>query len=602
MKKILTVLVAVFLCLLFTYAEGGGGIDTPIDGSGDGYEGGGSDTSYWDMQQGIRVTMYDKDGGKVGHTVDYTNDVVYPIRHYHKKTKVDYLNGEPTALDLGSNYFKAKPSIPLPQIINIDAAGESVAEGNARIEEIRAYFGSIDRLKHLVQELGTPIRYDEKLAKLDVDRADQKFIKDLKDYKLVIEPVSYFYLEGKLWAMTSAEAAKFPDPNGTMATWLWPLTHSNQPLSIFPTEDTQIGSTLVPAYTGARSGRFDNKTILESMGVGVITFSQGGNPPPNPKIITEDYNYRCDTTVITSFILEAGTDYTPDNYLNATFHFEGDGVNIPSVEVKNIFCPAGGSQIVWAKWRTPSKPKVIEIKITAKEITIDEDGNRFEGDEEELGYLSAVIAEDVEVTPPDPQATDRNDGFRATYSSSVNPFTLGESLSNSWSVWKVGMDADGNWEFEEKEYHASLDMGGGIIPSRLSPTAYGKTMRSGYGLEANIRSKEASNSFSNIVDAQRVKMYFPEFYYDSYNRILERKRGEFVFKKNKYSQEYYVGGNDKSRVHFTPLWYPDMEYKVKYMMYDCWTPAGELRKIGENSLNINGNMYQDWHIGPDYSK
>ena len=67
--------------------------------------------------------------------------------------------------------------------------------------------------------------------------------------------------------------------------------------------------------------------------------------------------------------------------------------------------------------------------------------------------------------------------------------------------------------------------------------------------------------------------------------------GDFEFKENKYSTY-------NNRTHFTPIWYPDAPYEVYTEVIDMWTPDGMLRINLSDTVNIDGNLYEDWHIGP----
>ena len=52
-----------------------------------------------------------------------------------------------------------------------------------------------------------------------------------------------------------------------------------------------------------------------------------------------------------------------------------------------------------------------------------------------------------------------------------------------------------------------------------------------------------------------------------------------------------------ARQHFTPIYYPDGEYKLKSVLSDCWTPAGMIITYKTVTVQINGNVYDDWYIG-----
>lgn len=90
-------------------------------------------------------------------------------------------------------------------------------------------------------------------------------------------------------------------------------------------------------------------------------------------------------------------------------------------------------------------------------------------------------------------------------------------------------------------------------------------------------------------------MYFPEFNYETYFRVLDRNvlsyKSTFQFKENKYSTY-------KSRAHFTPVWFPDGTYTAYTKVYDAWTPAGMLTNDAPASLQVSGNLFEDWHIAP----
>lgn len=51
-----------------------------------------------------------------------------------------------------------------------------------------------------------------------------------------------------------------------------------------------------------------------------------------------------------------------------------------------------------------------------------------------------------------------------------------------------------------------------------------------------------------------------------------------------------------SRVHFIPVWFPDKtEYKIEVIMFDYWTPAGQIYDHETYTLYIDGNIYDNWY-------
>lgn len=209
--------------------------------------------------------------------------------------------------------------------------------------------------------------------------------------------------------------------------------------------------------------------------------------------------------------------------------------------------------------------------------------------------------------PPDPNADDRNDEFtRPSVPSNA------EVTSASWGVWRPWWreywvwhsgdeDDDGYWcdhgwwEFDLDRYSASLTADMRITTDEKSPTATGRTMKSGYGFQEKVTTHVSTNQSSAVTSAQNAVTYFPEFQYERFWRLLERMNVGYdmthEFKKNGYSTY-------ERRTHFTPIWYPDGSYTPYTWLLDCWTPAGMLSMNLNDSITIDGNLWSDWHIAP----
>ena len=93
---------------------------------------------------------------------------------------------------------------------------------------------------------------------------------------------------------------------------------------------------------------------------------------------------------------------------------------------------------------------------------------------------------------------------------------------------------------------------------------------------------------------QRVLSYYPEFSYQTYDRILEpTTNGGFQLVQNRFS-EY------KNRVHFTPLDFPDGPYTVETYALDAWTPAGMLSGYSTDTVLMKGSVFDDYYVKPGY--
>ena len=69
------------------------------------------------------------------------------------------------------------------------------------------------------------------------------------------------------------------------------------------------------------------------------------------------------------------------------------------------------------------------------------------------------------------------------------------------------------------------------------------------------------------------------------------------YKSGAVGVEDISGPDDlKSRVHFIPVWFPDnTEYRVEVIMFDYWTPAGQIYDCETYTLRIDGNIYDNWY-------
>lgn len=159
-----------------------------------------------------------------------------------------------------------------------------------------------------------------------------------------------------------------------------------------------------------------------------------------------------------------------------------------------------------------------------------------------------------------------------------------------WITYRYGW-----WEFDLDRYSASLSASMSIMPDSKSPTARGKTLKSGYGINEKVTTHVSTNQSSAVTAAQNAITYFPEFQYQSFWRLLDRMGSGFnmthEFKENRYSTY-------KRRTHFLPIWYPDGSYTPYTWLIDCWTPAGMLSMNLTDSVVVSGNLWSDWHIAP----
>jgi hypothetical protein len=526
--------------------------------NGGGGMGNGSSENFWDTgDEGVRVTVIRaSDHSVVSAPIDLTNkhpnDIIYS---FGKVCKMSYSNGH-ALIPNTSKYSYINPSQPLPQIIGTSG-------GNANLAAIKSYFTDEQVIRSLANYAG--FNYNTLIN---------------GTYKLLIEPIAYFTFQGARVAMTATEAALYDEQlGGDLRSVMVSLTEKNLPLAIF-LETSDLG---YPAWAGSKTDRVSDSDIISQLGLGIVRF---GAPEEPVQVNTGDYTYRVNTEVITSVTVRGG-QADPDNPVTVKFNIGGK-----TITVDNVYYPNGDSQLVWVRWTTPSTPQDMTISISATG-----------GGTVSNGTIHANIVDLPRSDPPNPTANDRNNSYSRT-SAPNNP----QVTSASWGIWTpswcsnwvwdsaAGIWQDhGWWQFNYTSYSATLSASMNVTPDSKDPTASGKVMKSGYGINESVSAGISTNDSSAVTGAQTAITYFPEFQYKTYWRILGETTGGlgavFEFPKNRYSTY-----ND--RTHFTPVWMPDGSYTPYTYLQDCWTPVGMLSSNLTDSVTISGNVWDDWHIAP----
>ena len=558
MKRCLSIFLLLILLLsmllpVTAYAEGEGNID-----NGGGGMGSGTNENYWNGgDEGVRITVVRaSDRIPVTTPIDFSNRTPSVTVHFGKVSKITYTVGRALS-PVTTTYVCEKPDIAMPKVI-------STSSGQASIEQIKKYFCSEYMVMTIAQVTG-----------MDYD------VLTNGEYKLLLEPIAYLTFGGIKYAMTATEAALFDQQlNGGLRSKMVSLSHKNLPLAMF-LETPDLG---YPAWDGSTTKAASNADIISSLGIGIVRFNEA---EPEPQEVTSaDYEYRVNTEVITSVTVRGG-QADPDHPVTVRFTIDGQ-----TYTVSNVYYPEGDSQLVWVRWSTPATPQTMTIRVSVSG-----------GGSASQSTITARIVDLSGNDPPNPVADDRNDA----YSIAAVP-NKAQKNSASWGVWRPWWhaywvwhrtDEDGYWcdhgwwEFDWLSYYASISASMSTVPDTKAPTAYGKNMKSGYGINQTVTANVSTNQSSAVTDAMTAVTYFPEFRYETYWRLLERTQfgysSKFEFASNKYSTY-------KRRTHFTPIWFPDGSYMPYTWLIDCWTPTGMLSMNLTDSVTIRGSLWDDWHI------
>ena len=611
---------------------------------------------------GIRFSLVNNTGGYdgkiIGRTVDlfhlknwgnksFGNKDLEIIHSKHGTSKVEYLRGK-KKLDLHDEHYLSKDG------------------GYAKwYKDIWKVYGSgMARKSHKKKWLTEKKNAKVLMKYMNVTKSQ---FYNRNNY-LVVEPIFYFYMEGKYYGLTATEIGLFDylmenkngvglgkyKSNRSIKSHQGGRSHSAIPAADYLQID-KWGIEKPTAMQKRRGYRYSNSEIINKMGISIFRFLKPDTPPPDPVIENVDYIYRCDTDVFTSVELTMKSEANPNNPLSVDFNIPGVG----TVTASGIYCPKGYKQLVWVQWHTPKQPCDMNIRVSSN-----------------IGgsaTIKARVEENTQWEPHNPVADDERpidlDEFQMNISPDKSKYAkIKEKKKTIWSRWEIveyhprgdfrywkeikhySTDSDGHSYYDYSTYEAIWDENpyfsfgqheyttntapdgssvthvvNGRTPSE--PTYYTaqlkkiemkikpaqtckrenpdeRFIKSGYGIEADIESSIYSNESSNVTGFQTSKYLFPEFNYKKYWRLgdkTERKniRGTIKEKmqlpKNYYSYTGYFGYSD-GRYHFLPIWYPDGNYKVYAKIYDCWTPAGELRAKVTADIICKGAMWDDWHV------
>ncbi len=559
MKKLLTTIcISLFIVCCYSisiFAVGDGN----IDGGGGGMGSGTSNNIWSPGNDGVRVTVVRaKDHAIVTTPIDITNRPPdFSIYNFGKVSKGQYGNGKALFPQKGG-YNSIKPPKPIPRIISTN--------GRSNIEAIKKYFCSEYTVQMIANHTG--MNYDVLIS---------------GKYKLLLEPIAYYKFEGVMIATTATEAAMYDERvSGLLRKRMVSLSHKNLPLAMF----LEVSDLGYPAWNGSTTKAASNADIKSSLGLGVVRFTEQTEPPV---VSTYDYEYRVNTEVITS-VMVGGGQSDPHNPTRVSFNIGGTTYN-----VSNVYYPEGDSQLAWVKWTTPDTEQNMNIDVSVKGL----------GGTDKTTIHCRIVDLDKN-PPPNPVADDRNENF------SLSPIPLREEKTRAeWTVWNpwwyeywvwhsTGEDSGywcdhGWWEFNLNKYYAVFSSDMNLLCDSKNPTANGRIMKSGYGINQEVSASVSSNQFSAVTNPQNAVSYFPEFNYNTYWRLLEQvqngSNSRFEFQKNEYSTY-------KNRTHFTPIWFPNGSYEVNTWAIDCWAPVGMLSSNLTDLLNIRGSLWDDWHVAP----
>ncbi len=300
--------------------------------------------------------------------------------------------------------------------------------------------------------------------------------------------------------------------------------------------------------------------------------------------IEPNAQYREKTYVVSSFWLVniSGEDYTPSKNAKVVFSvYNSSGEKIAG-ETQNFVTPNENKNLSYFKWFVPDN--YASSKITVK-------AHILEG-ENEYGNVEnnyTVAAFETCKTPDTSYKDKAPEGF------SIPTGNFDNDAQARWWQWEYIGDS-----FIKNEYAVKNIANDIYINTSTNPTAHIENgnlyTKSGYGFGCEFVPQMLTvdgyelNSATKCTAPQCFYALFPEYNY-AYG-VNKCRSFETVSGIKKF-----VYDNKMKRQHFTPIYYPDGEYKFQIVVSDCWTPSGMLTTYKTLIIQIDGNMYDDWYVG-----
>ena len=176
--------------------------------------------------------------------------------------------------------------------------------------------------------------------------------------------------------------------------------------------------------------------------------------------------------------------------------------------------------------------------------------------------------------------------------------SLPTAESSSYHTWQeVRLE---NGSYNTKTFYARLTTMFSIAPdSRIAYAHKSRQMESGFGFSIQCTTTLTTNYDhpEKLVGVQMVWVRCPE---NAYGQIagwqnvrdsLEIKTGEAGDMTMTWQLAVNPHSETGSRLHYTPLWYPDGIYIAWAQAFYAWSPVGQLYEYGTDALSIEGDMY-----------
>ncbi|MHB1314579.1 MAG: CARDB domain-containing protein [Christensenellales bacterium] len=361
-------------------------------------------------------------------------------------------------------------------------------------------------------------------------------------------------------------------------------------------------ATLNAGASQAVTFSFTAPTSLSPLTVSMTAFADPNNliaesnENNNTRSATVSINaLRPDIEIVDSTIMDwyAGKDVT----VSATIR-NRTGQPVPSVAIRltivgasyteQIPVPGNGNNLVVFRITVPTAGNYT-VKLIADPDGVlnetDEGNNSLSKNIQVLTIAACIVAD------PDSSAMkQRHEAYGLT--------SLPTLTSSAYHTWQEVRLEDGN--YVTKNFYARLSTMFSILPdNRIAYADKPRQMESGFGFSVQCTTTLTTNYDrpSKLVGAQMVWMRCPESAYGQLSEwqtvrdALEVKTGAAGGMTAAWQLAVNPWSTTGSRLHYTPLWYPDGNYTAWVQAFYAWSPVGQLYEHKTDALTIEGDMY-----------
>ena len=170
--------------------------------------------------------------------------------------------------------------------------------------------------------------------------------------------------------------------------------------------------------------------------------------------------------------------------------------------------------------------------------------------------------------------------------------------SSAYHTWQEVRLENGN--YITKSFYVRLTTTLAIAPdSRIAYADRPETMESGFGFSVQCTTTLSTNYDhpEKLVGVQMVWVRYPESAYgqvagwQNTRDSLEIKTGEAGDMTITWQLAINPYSKTGSRLHYTPLWYPDGNYIAWAQAFYAWSPVGQMYEYKTDALTVEGDMY-----------